>query len=231
MDSLETRRFEMFRRVRDFGTAHASDFPAQTLGNELFNIVKNVVTELDNQATNQSSGLNTSLEGTATKAVSRAALFDDVAAINRTARSLAYETPGLENKFRLPRRGRDQELLTAARVFAADAAPLVAAFVRHEMPADFLDTLNAHITQFEQALSQQSNGTEARVATTAAIDAAIDRGMTAVRRLDVVVKNKFQDDPATLAGWATASHTERTARAAAAGSGEQPPGPVEPPMP
>src|SRR5207253_1135141 len=120
MDSLETRRFEMFKRVRDFGTAHAADFPAQTLGNEMFTIVKNVVTELENQAAHQSSGLNTSLEGTATKAAIRAALFDDVAAINRTARSLAYEATGLDNKFRLPRKGRDQELLSAARAFAAD---------------------------------------------------------------------------------------------------------------
>ena len=106
--------------------------------------------------------------------------------------------------------------LSAARAFAADAAPLVAAFVRHERPGDFLERLNRHIAEFEQALSRQTDGVETRVAATAAIDAAIDHGMNAVRRLDVIVENKFEDDPATLAAWTTVSHTERAPHSSSA---------------
>ena len=36
--------------------------------------------------------------------------------------------------------------------------------------------------------------------------------MTALRRLDVIVRNKFSDDPATLAAWEHARHIERPAR-------------------
>lgn len=39
--------------------------------------------------------------------------------INRTARVIAFETPGVENKFRLPRGTNDQSLLNATRAFAA----------------------------------------------------------------------------------------------------------------
>jgi hypothetical protein len=45
-------------------------------------------------------------------------------AINRTARVIAFGTRGLENKFRLPCGTNNQNLLNAARAFAADAAPL-----------------------------------------------------------------------------------------------------------
>ncbi|HEX3561075.1 MAG TPA: hypothetical protein VHU19_17910 [Pyrinomonadaceae bacterium] len=36
--------------------------------------------------------------------------------------------------------------------------------------------------------------------------------MTAVRRLDAIVRNKFRDDPPTLAAWEHARHVERAAR-------------------
>jgi hypothetical protein len=36
--------------------------------------------------------------------------------------------------------------------------------------------------------------------------------MAALRRLDVIVRNKFRDDPATLAAWEHARHVERPAR-------------------
>jgi hypothetical protein len=36
--------------------------------------------------------------------------------------------------------------------------------------------------------------------------------MVALRRLGVIVRNKFRDDPATLAAWEHARHVERPAR-------------------
>ena len=46
MNDLETRRLEMFLRVRQFGASHAAAFPAGSRGAELLAFVGASVTEV-----------------------------------------------------------------------------------------------------------------------------------------------------------------------------------------
>ena len=146
-----------------------------------------------------------------------------------TARALALDTPGLETKFRMPRSGTDQALLTAGRAFAADAVPLAGAFQQHEMPANFIDELHADIAALEEALSGRARSRDAHVVATAALEATVERGSKAVQRLHAIVRNKFRDDPAVLAAWESASHVERRSRTVAPPQLEPPP-PSTPPQ-
>lgn len=223
MNNLETRRLEMFLRVRQFGAAHAAAFPAGSRGAEVLALLNAVVTELEGHATAQASGASAAREGTAQKAAAREALREDLEAISRTARAMALTTPGLDDKFRLPRNGGTQAWLTAARSFALDAEPVKAEFTRRGLPADFLEDLASDIRALEEAINSRSQNAGARVAATVAIDDAIERGMTAVRELDAIVHNLFRDDDAALAEWTSASHTERQPRRTPAPppSGEQ----------
>lgn len=208
MEDVERRRFEMFVRVRDFGAAHASSFPAASRGRELFTKVNRVVEELTTHAAAQSSGAGA--HGTASRAAAREELCDDLEAISRTARAVFSASPGLQERFRQPRDKRnDQQLIAAARAFATDATPLRAELIRNELPANFIEHLNADIEAFEASITNQNRCREARISVVESIDAAIDRGVEAVRQLDAIVRNKFRDDPATLAAWTCASYTER----------------------
>jgi hypothetical protein len=202
----------MFARVKGFGDAHAGDFAPGGLAIRLFANLSTIVTQLDNHAAAETSGRGTAREGTSTRAEAREALRDDLEAINRTARAMAEDTPGIGDKFRLPRGDNDQNLLSAARAFAADAAPLSAQFIAHEMPDDFLTDLNTDIANMETAINLQSSGVGDHVSAGAAIDEAIDAGMVLVRKLDAIVRNRYANDQATLAEWTSASHTERSPR-------------------
>ena len=135
-------------------------------------------------------------------------------AINRTARALALSSPGLDKRFSFPRGNNDQALLTTARSFLANAAPLKAEFLRNELPADFLERLAARIQSFEQNIAVQNQSRGARVTATSAIKNVVARGLNVLRQLDAVVRNKFAADPATLAAWESASHIERASRPA-----------------
>jgi hypothetical protein len=208
MNDSENRRHQMFTRTREFFTSHAADFPPASLGNQLSVSLGAIITELDEHAANEASSGSASRQGTVTRAQARAALREDLEAINRTARTME-DQPGLNEKFRLPRGSNDQQLLTAARAFAADALPLKTQFIAHELPADFIEDLNADIDAMEEAINDQSGGLGNRVAATAAIDDAIERGTVIARKLDAIVKNKYANNPATLAEWTSASHTER----------------------
>lgn len=218
MNNLETRRLEMFLRVRQFGAGRAAAFPANSRGAEVLAVVNASIAELEGHATAQASGTSAAKEGTALKAAAREALREDLEAINRTARAMALTTPGLDDKFRLPRNAGTQAWLTAARAFALDAEPLKAEFVRRGLPADFLEDLAAGIKALEDAIDSRAQNAGARVAATVAIDEAIERGLNAVRELDAIVHNIFRNDAAALAEWTSASHTERQPR--------RPPAPV-----
>src|SRR5205085_10257359 len=122
MDNLAIRRYEMLKRVRDFSVAHTTAFADGSFGKELFVAITQIVADLDSHGANQASGLSTAQSQTVTKGATREDLREAILTINRTARVLAFQTPGLENKFRLPRTNSDQALLNAARPFAADAA-------------------------------------------------------------------------------------------------------------
>ena len=230
MRDTENRRHQMFVRVKGFGIDHANDFAANGLGTQLFTDLAGIVTQLDNHAAAEASGVGAARGGTSTRAAAREALRDDLEAISRTARAMAEDTPGIDDKFRLPRGNNDQALLNAARAFAADAAPLSAQFIGHEMPADFLTDLNTDIANMEAAISHQSSGVGDHVAAGAAIDETIDVGNAIVRKLDAIVRNRYANNPATLAEWTSASHTERSPRRKAPASPPTPsPGSTPPP--
>jgi hypothetical protein len=212
MNHHESRRYEMLRRVRDFGAAHVADFPAISLGGTLFAAVGATVAETEQAASTQTSSAGSSRQGTESKDLAREALLDEMEAITMTARAMALDNPGLENKFRIPRNASGQDVLTTARAFLADATPLADEFIRHEMSKDFLDHLRDAIADMEQAISERNHHREGRVASTAALGEVIARGLKQVKQLNAVVRNKYRNDAATLAGWTSASHVEQPPR-------------------
>src|ERR1041385_5190581 len=149
MDDNENRRHQMFVRVRDFGQAHTGDFAPTSLAHQHFTELATVIVNLDQHATAEQSGRGAARQGTQTRAQAREALRDALEAINRTARAMADDSPGIEDQFQLPVADNDQLLLNAARAFKDDVDPLQADFVAHEMPADFLADLDADITAME----------------------------------------------------------------------------------
>lgn len=212
MNSSINRMHEMFVRVLGFADAHAEAFPAGSLGAETVAELKRVVEELTEAATSQTSGLSSVQRATAERTAAREKLRASMKAISHTARAIALDTPGLENKFRLPRSGSDSALLQIARAFAADAPPLKEKFLRHAMPADFIEEFGEDIAELERAVGEQNSGRGAHVTATATVESGAERGMNAVRKLDVIVRNTYRSDPATLAAWESARHVETSPR-------------------
>jgi hypothetical protein len=224
MNSSGTRKLDMFNRLHEFKLAHAAAFPAASAGGRLFAEVDVVIETLTTQAVAQSSGLHAAQQSTDGKSAARDALAKQMEKIARTARAMALDIPGLDEKFRLPRSKSGQALLTAAQTFRADAAPLQAEFIEQAMPADFLETLDTRIAGFEREIAAGHQSKAAHVAASAAIEAAIERGMIAAQKLDPIVRNTFDGDAATLAEWKSARRVEKTPR-----KSKKPTGPASPP--
>jgi hypothetical protein len=212
MNSVINRTYEMFVRVQSFAAERAASFSEDSLGAETVAVLRKVVEELTEAGTTQTSGLSSVQRATAERMAAREALRESMQAIARTARVMAIDMPGLENKFRLPRSGSVPALLQTARAFAGDALPLKADFLRLEMHESFVEDFKEDIAELERAMGQQNTGRDAHVSATASVETAAERGMNSVRKLDAIVRNKFRDDPATIAAWESARHVESAPR-------------------
>jgi hypothetical protein len=98
------------------------------------------------------------------------------------------------------------------RAFAQDAGPLSNEFIGHDLRATFLADLNADIVSVQEAIHDHTAAKDTHIAARAAIDAAMEAGLTEVRRLDAIVKNRLRDDPAAVSVWRSARHVERGPR-------------------
>jgi hypothetical protein len=209
MQDTDARTYEMFVRVRDLGAERVDVFPNGSTMRGHFDALNTLVTELQGHIGEQDSGKRVAKQGSSSKAAARDKLRESLAVINRTARTMALDTPGLAEAFQMPARN-DAALAGAARAFLANATPLKAGFLQNEMPADFLEQLQADLTGFEATTNSQNLGTEQHVAATALIDDLLARGQKIVRQLDTLIHNKFRDNPALLAAWDSTSHVERS---------------------
>jgi hypothetical protein len=212
MNDDDIRCRETFLRVHQLGIDEADSYAGNTFIADLFNALSQVISDLETHADEQASGLIHAQQGTRSKEGARNELERDLNAIRRTARSMSVTIPGLEKKFPSVSHLKDQELLTAARMYAADALPLKAEFIKRGLPDSFLDDLNDDIAAFEEALTQRTQGREKHVNATATIDDLIERGMRIVRELDPIMRNLFENEPGKLAAWLSASHVERAPR-------------------
>lgn len=212
MDTLDTKRQEMFVRVQEYGVQFASAFPAGSYGASQFAQLGEVIEGLKTHSLDQSKGRSSVRESSASKAAARDELMRRMEAISRTARVMAFTLPGLEDKFRLARGVSDQAFLLLARTFADDAAPLKVEFTKRGLGPNFIEELIEAADNFDAAINRKAQGRGKHVAATAAIDDLVERGIRLVRELDALVRNIFVSDPSALAAWESASHVERLTR-------------------
>lgn len=209
MNKIQLRRYEMMIRVRDFGANRATDFPAGTQAATLFNKLNTTVTELGNYAASKNASRGIAKQATRRKDVLKESLQELLKTITRTARTIAADHPGLENRFQLPSGLGGRDLLAAAQGMLAHVEPLRADFVGYGIRPDFVEQLRTLTAEFETSLGERSAAAETATATITAIDRMVSEGMETVRRLDVAVRNTLSNDPDAASAWNRASHVEK----------------------
>jgi hypothetical protein len=208
------RQHELLTRVHAFGEAHATTFPPGTVGAQMFATVARCLQEAAEQAAATVAAHGHGRHVTTSKTTARLALRRSLEAIRRTARALAIDSRGLDRPFRLPRSSSEQRLLFASRGMARSAARSKATFIRYGMPAAFLDELTARIDEFDRAIRARGGARAKRVRAKVRLDAALNEGMMATRRLDAVVFNALGSDPSAMALWETARCVARSVKRA-----------------
>ncbi|MBS1796896.1 MAG: hypothetical protein JSS81_23925 [Acidobacteria bacterium] len=215
MKDEERNYYNAFVKIRDFGTANEGAIGHYPMATANFALVAAGVEAIEASGELQSSGAIG--QGVARKDFVLDTLMSMMRSINRTSRTLAVDDPPVAELFRMPHGNNEQKTLAAARAFLTNAGPLEARFREAGMRDGFLANLERAIENYAQAISQKNTASTTGVGATAKIGATIRDTLKAVRRLRGIVPNIFEDDPAKLAEWASASHVERPPKPRAAG--------------
>lgn len=217
MNAKQKQQLNMLVRVNEFGKEHGARFPASGLAREQFAAVADAVAQL---SANTVETMSEARGDGGVRSSVRDALTARLETISRTARTIAEDAPGLDNRFSLPAQLNDQALVTTGRLFVRDAEALKPQFVAHGLPATFVDDLQTLIASFEQTLHDREARRRRRTAARATLEDAFASGLAAARKLDTIVTNQLHDDAVTMTVWRQARRVStRTSRT----KGEMPP--------
>jgi hypothetical protein len=205
----QRRKFEMFLRVRDFYTAHAADFPADSVGGKLFTGLVSITEQLEQFGASKISIVGDVAQAVDVKGDAKDRLKGLLRNVVDMADTMAFEIDGLEEKFRMPRNRSVPNLILAGRAFAKDAAAYKADFVTYGLEPDFIGQLTAATDALEAAYQNTDADTQERVGAIAALVPLFKDGMTKVNRLEPIVRMKYRHDAANFAAWIYASHLAR----------------------
>ncbi len=217
MNDRETARYNMFSTAQTFGKNNAPDFAAGGEALKRFASLTTTITQLDREKAQQRTGTHTAKE------VLLDALRLDLQNITRTASAIAQDQPGFADTFRPPETSGQGKLLTNADTFLAQLqeaptdsaaekaakATVVAQFIAHELPTDFVLHLAEDIQAIHDAKDHAAGDENQSVESTAAVGRLIREGMKEITYLDAILRNKYTRTPDKLRAWESASHIER----------------------
>ena len=202
MKRTQRQKYEMFVRVRNFGTTNRDVLTESTPAGQKFAQLAAVVATIEDQLVRRAQAR---AEARKVKIATRRSAMDFMKAMASTGRQAADEETGV-HPFRLPVRRTFAEVLTTARLFMEEAERRKEKFVELGMAPTFLTDFGAVVEGLEAAVGTQPDSRGARQKAQASIEASLARGMKLVGQLDVTVANALRSDPARLAQWHGARH-------------------------
>ena len=198
MTHRQARQYEMLVRVRGFWKRYEDRFGDGGEGQKAFAAVAEAVAEADASNGEKQATPRISRQG---KRVTRQGLMAQLKAMAGAARVLSKTVPDADARFPLPVSKSDTAVLQAALLFRKEVEPVKADFIRCGLPASFADDLQQSITAFEQAIAGRQAGKTGAKVSRVGIQAALRRGMDAVRSLDVLVPIALGTDPKAMTAW------------------------------
>ena len=195
MNAGQRRQYEMLVRLQDFGNTHRDLFGGSPVAQEAFASLDAAVTEL--AATDQLKLAASAAARNGRKALARKALTELLVKVGSLARVLRARGLNVAN-FEMPVSKSDQTLLTAARQFATDAAPLEAEFNSRGIgPKVIADIASA----FDMAVRDKGMKRADHTAARTRIRDLLASAALNVRELDLIVDHELPADSPLRAVW------------------------------
>jgi hypothetical protein len=224
MNNIHLVHYERAQRVASLIDSQPGDFPEGSKVASLGSSVKQEFTKLAELDIVRSSSMSRRKQATAARRHAHKLLVGLVRKVIGTADVIALDHPEVEGLFVRPQKNsNDQTLISDARSLAEKAAPFVGLFTENGLAPTFINDLRSFADSIEHAIQLQTDSVGERVRANADIKETIHRLNDLHERLDIPVRNKYENDHAKLAAWESARHLKQSARSKRNGEDDAPP--------
>lgn len=206
MLASQRRRLNKYQAQITFMNDNVSDFPANSPGARTKNTLSQAVQTILTLAAAQSS--NARMMHIGIKADNLDKLTRLMLKMSRAAQAMEDEIEGVDDLFRMTRNRSEQSILAAARIFYRDSDSYNENFLEYDLPATFRADLMSLVTAIEAGGDAADSAFAEKGGATGALPDAYHTAAKASRKLEGIVKIKYDDDPQKLAQWKIASHLE-----------------------
>lgn len=209
MNAKSRRKVEMGRRALEFSRAHPDASPGYAAAVAR---LEDRLGRAEQLATQQREGLATVHAATKRKSELRRKLKRaQLSHLMRVGEAAASEAPDLAEKLVVTRAASTYlAFQTMAHSMAAEAQGRKELLVKHGLTDTVLDSLMQALAQFDEALTQGTEGRRAHVGASAELDTVADEIVHVVRLMDGLNRYRFENDPESLAAWESASNVVAT---------------------
>ena len=215
------RRYDKFTRETAFFDVNQDDFAPASPVRTHVGTLKQVVLDMDKAKVGQGGGT----------AIPKEILIDgvqlDLGLIRGLAIAFDLDEPGFLKRFPLAE-NNETSILTTAATYLKELAitptdtpaqitaktALVARFVAHELPADFVEELQADLQSIQGKDTEFDDANVEGVENTAALGRLSKQGMKESVYLNAIMRVKYKGNSDKLRGWESASHLERAPKKA-----------------
>lgn len=133
--------------------------------------------------------------------------------VTSTGEVIALDHPNVQDIFKRPQKNASSQTLIAdGRSIAEKASSLVGLFTENGLMPTFVNDMRSHSDSLESSMQLQTESTGERIRANADMRESVRRLGELLERLDIVVRNKYANDPGKLAAWESARRLEKTAR-------------------
>jgi hypothetical protein len=195
MNRYNTQHYKMLTRVTDFATTNAGLFNTSTVGAEIQSSLKAVVGDLATLSSARISAESTLRSARIERHAARVVLKGLLSQAELTARALNND------KFRLPRRVSDIDLIDAGRASAAQIASLKKEFSASGAPAE---EVTPAVQALERAVLDFGTAKAKRSAAIQGFSEKMDVAMGYLRRLEALVAITLAGNTAAMTEWTAA---------------------------
>jgi len=161
----------------------------------------------------RSSSMSKLTQATAARTHAHKLLDKLVKKVINTGGVIALDRPDTKGMFVCPQNNASSQTLIAdGRSLADKAATLVGLFTENGLHATFVNDMRSYADSLEHAMQLQTDSVDERIRANADIAETVRRLSVLIERLDIVVRNKYVNDPAKLTAWEIARRLVRQAR-------------------
>jgi hypothetical protein len=224
MNKHQERKMAMLERIDIFLSKNPIT-PAIPRATALTTDLKGALTAMRAQGGDQQGGFGEFKDGASRRKTLASRVLGEIRDISETMTSLdPTDFPGVAEQFRLPKVRSYQRLLDTARAFLAALEPVKAALVQRGFAADFDETLQGLVSDFDAGTDIKHAGLQKQRTNTAALALTEEEVRLKARELDAIVSKVLKtNNPALLASWKSsvrvysAPHRHHDGQTAAAG--------------